>query len=137
MSHPWRRIGILAVAVLIMAPTVWASKSEGMLSAAGDPAGVSLARGPSNSVWRAFLAYWIPLDRLAGSARHGSRGRTGFGRTPACENGGSLDPNGHCIKSGLACDAGGSLDPNGRCRKSAPACDEGGSLDPDGRCTSH
>jgi|HubBroStandDraft_3_1064219.scaffolds.fasta_scaffold196342_2 hypothetical protein len=129
----WRIGTFILAAALLASPTLQAAEAGGRSAGWGRPA-ASLASFVSPALWRSLLTYWLPLDRSAASARHGSRGgRRGSGLLPTCDEGVSLDPSGRCVKSAPVCDAGVSLDPNGRCGTSSPAGDEGVSLDPDGR----
>jgi hypothetical protein len=115
-----QRIGILAVAVFVMAPALWAGDSQSRPRRPGNAAKGFSVLESSIQAWRAVLGSWLPLDRSVGSARHRSRGR-GFGLSPTCDNGPLIDPNGHCAKAvpdfgpNQACDNGATIDPSGRC----------------------
>jgi hypothetical protein len=138
MSHPQRRcIGALVVAALTLTPALRAGEPAARSGARVEPGALGVAWQSAAQPWQTLLAFWIPFGQPAGSARHRSHRGSGFGPTPTCDNGGSLDPNGHCVKTSPICDGGGSLDPSGHCVTTAPACDAGGSLDPNGKCPTH
>jgi hypothetical protein len=127
MSHPRRRIGIFAVALLTAVPALRASESGVRFRPPAFPGVVATTAWESAAhLWQALWGSWLPLDRPADSAAgRTARGRSPRGLTPTCDSGTSLDPNGRCVKT------------SARRPVLRPTCDSGTSIDPDGRCTAH